>query len=47
MWLTRYQRPTKITYDQGPEFFGHEFSESPIKKEYVIIAKASNSGNPT
>ena len=25
MWLTRYPRPTEITYDQGSEFIGHEF----------------------
>ena len=24
-WLTRYPRPTKITYDQGSGFIGHEF----------------------
>ena len=23
--LTVYPRPMKITYDQGPEFIGHEF----------------------
>ena len=23
-WLTRYPRPTEITYEQGSEFIGHD-----------------------
>ena len=30
--LTRYPWPTKITYDQGSEFIGHEFRKSLIEK---------------
>ena len=32
MWLYRYPRPMKMTYDQGSEFIGHEFSKSLIKE---------------
>ena len=46
-WLTRYHRPTEITYDQGSEFIGHEFRKSIIEEEYGIVAKTSTSGNPT
>ena len=45
MWLSRYPRPIKITYDQGSEFIGHEFRKSLIETEYGINIKPSTSGN--
>ena len=46
-WLSRYPRPMEITYDQGSEFIGHEFSKSLIERKYVVTSKPSTSGNPT
>ena len=40
-WLTRYPIPTKIMYDQGSEFVGHEFIKYLIEEEYGIIANPS------
>ena len=31
-WLTRYPRPTEITYEQGSEFISNEFRKSLIEK---------------
>ena len=31
MWLSRYPRPIEITYDQGPEFIGHQFRKPLIE----------------
>ena len=31
-WMSRYPRPMEITYDQGSEFIGHEFSRSLIER---------------
>ena len=31
-WLTRYHRPTQITYNQGSEFIGREFRKSLIEE---------------
>ena len=46
-WLTRYPKPTKITYDQGSEFIGHEFRKFIIETEYGITAKPRTLVNPT
>ena len=32
MWLTRYPRPTEITYDQGSEFISHELRKPLIER---------------
>ena len=44
-WLSRHPIPMEITYDQGSEFIGHEFSKSPNKKKYGITAKPSIRSN--
>ena len=31
MWLSRYPRPTYITYGRGSEFIGQKFSKSQIE----------------
>ena len=46
-WLSRYPRPTEITYDKGSEFIGHEFIKSLIEMEYGINVKISTLENPT
>ena len=46
-WLTRYPKPTKITYEQGSEFIGHEFRKFLIETEYGITAKPRTLVNPT
>ena len=45
--LSRYPRPMEITYDQGSEFIGHEFSKSLIEGYYWMTSKPSTSGNIT
>ena len=37
----------RIMYDQGSEFFVHEFRKSLIKIKYWITAKPCTLGNPT
>ena len=32
MWLSRYPRPTEITYDQGSEFIDNEFRKPLIEE---------------
>ena len=46
-WLSRFPRPTEITYDQGEEFIGHDFKKPLIEMEYGITPKPSTLGNPT
>ena len=45
-WLSRYPRPTIITYDKGNEFLGHAFKNELIQKEYGIKAKCATTANP-
>ena len=45
-WLSRYHRPTEITYDEGSEFIGNEFIKSLIQYTYGISDKPSTLGNP-
>ena len=47
MWLSRYPRLTKITYDQVSEFIVHDFKKYLIETEYGITAKPSTSENTT
>ena len=44
-WLTRYPWPTRITFDRGSEFIGHEFKRM-IKEDYDIKAKPITVRNP-
>jgi len=44
-WLTRYPWPTRITFDRGSEFIGHEFKRM-IKEDYGIKAKPITVRNP-
>ena len=46
MWLIRYIRSTKITYEQISEFICHDCREYLIEQEYGIIAKPSTLGDP-
>ena len=46
MWISGYTIQTEIIYDQVSQFIG-EFSKSLIKREYMITAEPSTSGNPT
>jgi hypothetical protein len=43
-WLTRYPRPSQITYDRGSEFLG-EFANM-IVNDYGIIKKPTSTRNP-
>ena len=38
-WLTRYNLPIEINYDQVSYFIGHELKNEPIKQECVIKSK--------
>ena len=44
--MSRYPRPTEITYEQVYDFMGHYFRKFLIEEEYGIISKPSTSGNP-
>ena len=44
-WLTRYPRPTQITYDRGGEFIDKGF-QSMIRNEYGIVPKPITTRNP-
>ena len=44
MWLIRYIRSTKITYEQISEFICHDCRKYLIEQEYEIIAKPSTFG---
>jgi len=44
-WLTRYPRPSLITYDRGSEFIGHEFKNT-VQNEYGIKCKPITVKNP-
>ena len=44
-WLTRYPWPTRITFDRGSKFIGHEFQQM-IKEDYGIKAKPITVRNP-
>ena len=44
-WLTRYPWPTKVIYDRGSEFIGHEFQRM-IKEDYGITRKPITTRNP-
>ena len=46
MWLVRYPWPVKITYDQGGEFFDHNFKKILIEYEYGIKTNPASPGNP-
>ena len=46
-WLTKYNRPMEIAYDQGLEFIGHEFRKYIIETEYRINSKPGTLENPT
>ena len=45
-WLTRYSRPTEITYDQGSELIDYEFRKYLTEMENGIIANPITSGDP-
>ena len=45
-WLTRYPRPTDITYNQESEFISHEFIKYTIETEYGITSNPRTSVNP-
>ena len=45
-WLVRYPLPVEITYYQGGEYLGHEYTSSFIKQEYGIKIKPASSENP-
>ena len=45
--LSRYPRPTEITYDQVKELIGNEFRKPLIETENGITSKPRPSGNPT
>jgi len=44
-WLSRYPWPQQITYDQGNEFIGHEFS-SMVSNDYNIKVRPTTVRNP-
>ena len=46
MWLVRYTWPVETMYDQGRELPGHNFKNSWIEQEYVIITKPDSFINP-
>jgi len=44
-WLSRYPWPQMITYDQGSEFIGKDFSDM-VQNDYGIKVKAITVRNP-
>ena len=44
VWLTRYPRPTKMTYDKGTEFMG-DFAQM-IQDDYGITKRPITKRNP-
>ena len=44
-WLSRYPWPTKITFDRGSEFIGHDFKDM-IRDDYGIKGKPITTRNP-
>ena len=45
VWLTRYPRPTQITFDRGSEFIGEDF-KTMVKNDYGIKDKPITVRNP-
>ena len=43
-WLSRYPRPMRCIYDQGPEFMGHDFQS--MLNDYDIIHRPCTVKNP-
>ena len=43
--MSRYARQIEITYGQGSEYVGHEFSKSVIEEKYRITSEPSTSEN--
>ena len=46
VWLSRYPRPSIVTYDQGNEFIGHAFKNNLMKNTYGIKTKVATTANP-